>query len=259
MKRRAFLQSSLAASCLPFASSALPAAEGDSSGRQYLVWTRYVLDNQQQHDLVSEFLSNAALPALGRLAIEPVGVFTEMDPDQGHSIYVLTPFDSWSQLSSLTERLAEDSTFVEAAHDYLNTDKASPAYQRIERQLMYAFIGMPRVKIPRTGQRYFELRIYESHNELKARLKIEMFNDGELDIFQKVGLDPVFFGETLFGANLPNLTYMLGYRDEAEKDKAWKAFLKDPDWEALKGQERYQDTVSKIISRFLKSTSYSKI
>ena len=56
MKRRAFLQSSLAASCLPFASSTLRGAEGDASGRQYLVWSRYVLESSQQHDLVSAFL-----------------------------------------------------------------------------------------------------------------------------------------------------------------------------------------------------------
>ena len=259
MKRRAFLQSSLAASCLPFASSTLQAAEGDSSARQYLVWSRYVLENLQQHERVSRFLSGAALPALGRLGIQPVGVFTDMELEKDPSIFLLAPFDSWQQFSSLTGRLAEDSTFVDAASDYLNTDKADPAYQRIERQLMYAFAGMPRVQIPRTGQRMFELRMYESHNELKARLKIEMFNEAELAIFKKVGLDPVFFGETLFGSNLPNLTYMLGYRDEAEKDQVWKAFLADPDWVALKDQERYRDTVSTIVSRFLKPTGYSQI
>ncbi len=115
------------------------------------------------------------------------------------------------------------------------------------------------MEIPRTGERIFELRIYESHNELKARLKIEMFNQAELAIFEKVGLDHVFFGQTLVGANLPNLTYMLGYRDMAEHDQAWKAFLEHPDWLALKDQERYRDTVSKIVNRFLKPTDYSQI
>lgn len=259
MKRRAFLQSSLAATCLPFASSALQGAEDDSSGRQYLVWTRYVLEDARQHELVSGFLSGAALPAFDRLGIQPVGVFTDLDPEKDRSIYVLMPFDSWQQISSLMGRLAEDAVFVDAAQDYLMTEKASPAFQRIERQLMHAFTGMPRVQIPRTGPRYFELRIYESHSELKAGLKIEMFNEAELAIFKKVGLDPVFFGQTLFGANLPNLTYMLGYRDEAEKAQVWKAFMEHPDWLALKDQERYRDTVSNIVSRFLKPTSYSQV
>ena len=124
---------------------------------------------------------------------------------------------------------------------------------------MHAFTGAPRVEIPRSGERIFELRVYESHSEWKAQLKIEMFNAAELAIFEKVGLNHVFFGEALVGPNLPNLTYMLGYRDMPEHDQAWKAFLEHPDWIALKEQERYRDTVSKIINRFLQPTSYSQI
>ncbi len=217
MKRRAFLQSSLAASCLPFASTSMLSAAEDGDGRQFLIWSRYVLQDARQHDLVSNFLSRAALPAFGRLGIEPVGVFTDAEPDNDPSIYLLMPFDSLSQMTSLTSRLAEDSAFVDAANDYLSTEKESPAYQRIENQLMRAFTGVPRVQIPRTGERMFELRIYESHNELKAMLKIEMFNEAELAIFKKVGLDPVFFGETLVGSNLPNLTYMLGLQGHGGK------------------------------------------
>lgn len=258
MKRRAFLQSSLAVTALPFVSSSLQAA-GDDQGRQSLLWMRYVIQNTQQHDLVSQFLSQAALPALGRLDIGPIGVFEDVEPGQDSSLFVLVPLDAGQRLSGLTDRLADDASFIEAASDYLNTEKNSPAYQRIESQWMRAFTGCPTVQIPRTGERIFELRVYESHNELKAQLKIEMFNVAELAIFKKVGLDPVFFGETLVGSNLPNLTYMLGYKDMEEHDRAWKAFLEDPDWIALKDQERYRDTVSKIINRFLKPTSYSQI
>lgn len=258
MKRRAFLQSSLAATCLPLAASSLRAAE--SAGEPlHLVWTRYVCDSPQQREQVSGFLSRAALPALGRLAIQPVGVFTDLEPSDTASLYVLSPLQSLQQLSTLTDRLAEDATFVDAAQDYLNTDKAAPAYRRIESQLMRAFTGAPQVAIPRTGERIFELRVYESHNELKARLKIEMFNQAELAIFEKVGLNHVFFGQTVVGADLPNLTYMLGYRDMAEHDQAWKAFLEHPDWLALKDQDRYRDTVSKIVNRFLKPLDYSQI
>ena len=149
--------------------------------------------------------------------------------------------------------------FADAAQEYLNTDKASPAYKRIESSLMISFAGMPRVEIPRTGERIFELRTYESHNESKAALKVEMFNEAELDIFRKVGLDAVFFGQSIFGPDLPNLTYMLGYKDMDEHAKAWKAFLAHPDWNQLKANERYKDTVSKIRKRFLRPTDFSQI
>jgi hypothetical protein len=36
-----------------------------------------------------------------------------------------------------------------------------------------------------------------------------MFDTAEIAIFRKAGLQPVFFGNTLIGQNLPNLAYML--------------------------------------------------
>jgi hypothetical protein len=78
---------------------------------------------------------------------------------------------------------------------------------------MRAFAGMPRVESPKKtfgDKRIFELRTYESHSQIKAQKKIDMFNKaGEIQIFRDTGLTPVFFGETVFGRLMPNLTYML--------------------------------------------------
>jgi hypothetical protein len=90
-------------------------------------------------------------------------------------------------------------------------------------------------------------------------MKVKMFNDGELDIFADVGLNGIFFGGALSGENLPNLTYMLVYDDEDQKKSAWSAFIKSPAWEAMKSEEMYKDTVSKIISTLLFPTVYSQI
>jgi hypothetical protein len=182
-----------------------------------------------------------------------------MGADAGLSISTLTAFDSLSDWTELGDRLAADQTFISAADEYLSSPKNAPAYERIESQLMIAFAGYPRVKTPRSGERIFELRTYESHSEVQAKLKIEMFNDAELKIFDNVGLDGVFYGETLVGSNLPNLTYMLAYKDMAEHDRAWEAFRADPDWVQLRERPRYRDTVSKIINRFLQPTEYSQI
>ena len=44
----------------------------------------------------------------------------------------------------------------------------------------------------------FELRTYESHSLRARRLKLQMFGDlGELAIFRRTGLRPVFFGENV--------------------------------------------------------------
>ena len=85
------------------------------------------------------------------------------------------------------------------------------------------------------ASRVFELRIYESHNEAAGSKKIEMFEKaGEIAIFRRVGLQPVFFGRNVIGANLPSLTYMLVFADMAAREKNWAAFREDPEWVKLR-------------------------
>ncbi|MCA9167369.1 MAG: NIPSNAP family protein, partial [Planctomycetales bacterium] len=157
------------------------------------------------------------------------------------------------------DRLTQDSEFLENAREYLSTEKNKPAYKRIETQLMVAFEGFPTVQTPLTGDRLFEMRVYESHNEYKAKLKVEMFNVHEFDIFKRVGLNGVFFGESIAGGKLPNLTYMVAHESMASHDRAWKAFSEDAGWLQVKELERYKDTVSHIIKTYLKPTAYSQI
>jgi len=40
-----------------------------------------------------------------------------------------------------------------------------------------------------------ELRTYESHSKKANLKKIEMFNTGEIAIFRRAGLSPVFFAK----------------------------------------------------------------
>jgi hypothetical protein len=69
----------------------------------------------------------------------------------------------------------------------------------------------------------------------------------------------VFFGETVIGAKMPSLTYMLTFTDMAARDAAWSAFGKDPDWKALSGDPQYRDNVSAITDIILQPTSYSQL
>jgi hypothetical protein len=120
---------------------------------------------------------------------------------------------------------------------------------------------MPKLEVPGNKPRIFELRIYESHSKRANKKKIEMFNVGEISIFRRTGLQPVFFGETLIGNRLPNLTYMLTYPDMATRDKNWAVFIADPEWRKLSTTPGYADAdiVSSISSVFLRPTPYSQI
>ena len=109
--------------------------------------------------------------------------------------------------------------------------------------------------------RLFELRTYESHSEKAALKKIEMFNTGEIAIFRKAGLMPVFFGETVIGASMPNLTYMLVYEDMAARDKYWSTFAAMPEWRTLSTTPGYTDPeiVSSITNAYLRPAGFSQI
>ena len=101
---------------------------------------------------------------------------------------------------------------------------------------------------------------YESHNEQAGKKKVEMFNaGGEIAIFRKTGLRPVFFGESLTGPRLPNLVYMLSFEDMQARDKSWETFRIDTEWKKLSANSVYKDTVSNITDIILRPTAYSQI
>jgi hypothetical protein len=88
-----------------------------------------------------------------------------------------------------------------------------------------------------------------------------MFNDGEIGAFQRAGGQPVFFGETIVGPNQPSLTYMLSYEDLAGRDKVWKAFSADPEWQKLRTAPGLSDAeiVSNIGNYLVTPLAYSQI
>jgi hypothetical protein len=217
--------------------------------------------------LVDTYLKSAALPAWQRAGVGPVGVFNVMIGDGNPTVYVLIVHKSLDAFAALPERLAADAAYQAAAAPYLNVEATSPAFVRIETSLMRAFESIPKLEVPFAGgegprrPRIFELRTYQSHSEKAARKKIEMFNTGEIALFRRAGMTPVFFGETLAGTGLPNLTYMLAYEDMAARDKQWSAFAADPDWRKLSTTPGFTDPeiVSSIDNMYLRPTAYSQI
>ena len=86
-----------------------------------------------------------------------------------------------------------------------------------------------------------------------------MFDTGETQVMRDTGLAPVFFGETLIGPDVPNLTYMLSAANEEEHKAHWKAFMVHPEWQRMKKLPKYKDTVSKITNYFLVPADCSQI
>jgi len=269
VQRRNFLASSLAASAL--AVKASPAGLGGSLGgatgesREYYELRRYHLQRGPQVKLTGDFLGEALAPALNRLGISPVGVFEVEIGPESPGLFVLIPSASLETLLTAEFRLNQDAEYLRAGAPFLNAPASQPAFVRMESSLMVAFEGKPRLTVPpATAEhrpRMFELRTYESPTPQDHVRKVEMFNGGEFDVFEKAGFWQVFYGDTLIGSRLPNLTYMLGFEDLADRNKKWDAFRSAPEWKKLSTMPRYafEEIVSNITNIILRPTPYSQI
>lgn len=98
MKRRGFLKGSITAAIAgSFAagSNLASAADArDAEGREYYELRAYRLADASQHDALDQFLKQAAIPALNRAGAKTVGVFTEIEPKENPSLFVLIPYPS---------------------------------------------------------------------------------------------------------------------------------------------------------------------
>jgi hypothetical protein len=203
------------------------------------------------------------LPALQRLGVGPVGVFETTVGPEMPAVHLLIPHESLAALQALPARLATDPAFQKpAALAYRDATAAQPAFVRVDSSLLVAFDELPRLEKPAAGPRVFELRTYESPSEAAHLRKVEMFGRlGELAIFRRCGLTPVFFARNVVGARLPALTYLLTFPDMAAREKAWAAFRADPAWQKLKATPGYTDVeiVSNISDVLLRPAGHSQI
>ncbi|MBT3201644.1 MAG: NIPSNAP family containing protein [Phycisphaerales bacterium] len=222
----------------------------------------YRVPSAEKQTIIKDYFAKALVPALNKLGIDRVGVFETLE-GKDLTLWVLIPFKTLDARVVLNEKLAADKAYQAAAKDFLVGSKKDPMYTRVESWLMKAFAGIPVIEMPaetKAGKdRIFEVRVYESHNEDAARRKVHMFNNGETQTMRDVKLAPVFFGETLIGGNVPNLTYMLSAPNMDEHKKHWKAFMAHPDWNRMKKMPLYKGTVSKIYNYFLKPLKCSQI
>jgi len=265
--RRDFIKSSLAASATALAGVNTSFAATDApvlAGREYFELRAYRLKPGAGHALLDGYLEKALIPALNVRGIKAVGVFTEPEAKDGPAVWVLIPHPSLESVASVNAMLNAEPTIQSAAADYFGSStKAAPAFDRIDTWLLLAFAGQPQLAIPvlrREGKaRIFELRVYESYSEAKALNKVAMFNAGEIEVMQQLGMSPVFYGQALVGRDLPHLAYMLCSPDRETHAKNWKAFFNHPVWLKLKNDPHYADNVSKVVSRFLVPAEYSQI
>jgi hypothetical protein len=236
----------------------------EKSGKEYFQIRVYHYEIASQASMIEAYLEKAYLPAIHRAGIEKVGVFKPIeDPEKvDKRIFVFIPFTSLEQFGKLEGKLKKDKTFQKDGTAYLGAPYDKPPYLRMETILLHAFDYMPESRIPNLNtppsERVYELRSYESYSEQLLANKIEMFNEGgEVDLFEKLEFNAVFYGEVIAGSHMPNLMYMTSFADMESREAHWAAFRDHPDWLKLKALPQYQNNVSHIDRIMLRHTAYS--
>jgi hypothetical protein len=256
LERREFVTSAIA-----MAGAVLSSGAQTQSAREFYLLRKYSLKTGPQLSLTQTYFEHALIPALNRMAMQPVGAFQLSIGPETPTYYLLIPAKSVESLAMLDTHLAGDADFQKVAASFWEAPATAPSFERVESTLLSAFAGWPKLTAPKAEKRIFQLRTYESASPAAHLRKMKMFNDGEIAIFTRTGLAPVFFGDTLVGSRTPSLTYMLTFSDVAELNKNWSVFGSDPAWAALSKQPGYTDPeiVSNISNLYLSPLSCSQI
>lgn len=240
------------------------AAQVSAKDREYYEIRVYHFTTKDQEATIDRYLQQAFLPAMHRQGIRTVGVFKAIANDTAADkrIYVLIPYKSLQQYEKVFQATQRDNTLFTAGKEYVEAPYNTAPYSRVESILLLAFPDMPQMAKPNlTGprsERIYELRSYESATEALHRNKVQMFNEGgEINIFNRLGFNAVFYGQVLAGCRMPNLMYMTTFENKAVRDEHWTAFSNDPAWKALSPQPQYQHNVSRNETVFLTPTEYS--
>ena len=233
--------------------------------REFYQLIVYHIKDKTQEDRLDKYLSEAYIPAVRRLGIKTVGVFKTFNIDTAADkrVYVLLPHQSLQGVQLLNQRLEKDKELAGKGADYINASFDNAPYTRKETMLMQAFTGMPGLKKPvfdaPKNTRVYELRSYESATEKLSLNKINMFNDEEMEIFFRIGSQPVFFAEVLAGSRMPNMMYLTSYSDKASRDDHWKTFGSDPAWKRMSVLPKYKNNMDRMDVVFLTPTTYSDL
>ena len=191
------------------------------------------------------------------------GAFGNVIGEDGPYYVTLTQYASLAAMQDVLAKLKTDEVYARELAK-LSAGAGLP-FVRVESSLLRSFNGMPRVAMPSSAEKHppriFELRTYESQTFLTLDRKVGMFNGGEMQIFERLGMRPVFFGETIVGPKQPNLKYMLSYDDLAARDRLWHAFGTDPEWKKLSSEPPLKDAeiVANISNVILRPLAFSPI
>jgi len=105
----------------------------------------------------------------------------------------------------------------------------------------------------------YEMRTYHAAPGKKDAMLVR-FRDHACRLFRKHGMTEIGYWTPIEAADgaADTLVYVLAYADRQARERAWKAFMDDPEWKtAFEASERDGKLVEKTEQRFLDPTDFS--
>jgi hypothetical protein len=256
MKRRNFIKTAGALSVIPAMGMA---SSAESSGaKEIYEWRIYTLTGDGNS--LDSFFKDVLFPAYNRKKVK-TGAFRlyrvkEDEKEQRHVVFVYPDIQTYLRVK---KDIWNDRDFRQKAQAFYDTTAPAPVYSEFVSYLSEAFDKIPVHRKPDPSRTLFEIRIYHSPNEEANRRKVTMFNKDEIDLFDKVGIHSVLYGEILSGPNMPALLYLTWYKDEQTRGEAWEQFRNHPDWKRMSSLPEYAHTATRNQSIFLSPMDYSQL
>jgi hypothetical protein len=261
MDRRQLITGAAAMTTL-LATQAQAAADTPRTFLELATWRLHNSD-EAQLKRVTDYLETGRFPALTRAGCRPIAALSNLIGPDGPAILVITQYASLAAMQQTLAALEAD----EAHQKALQTLSSGPGlpFVTIESSLLQSLAVIPAPVLPTDAAtrppRIFELRTYQSQSFTARQKKAAMFNSGEISIFQRLGMRPVFIGESVIGSHQPNITYMLSFDSLAEREKHWQAFSNDPEWKKLSAPPELKDAqiVANISNTILRPLPFSPL
>jgi hypothetical protein len=264
MDRRQMITGAAAMSAL-VSSKAQAAQPNSESTRSFLELKTWYLHNsgESQASRVSEYLQTGLFPALTRAGAKPVAALSNLIGPDGPYIVTIVQHPSLATMETALAKVAGDEVH-EKSSQKLSSGAGLP-FVTIESSILHSLAILPEAVLPTDSNtrpaRIFELRTYQSQSMTALNKKAGMFNDGEIAIFQRLGMRPVFAGESIIGPRQPNITYMLSFDNLDGREKHWQQFGSDPAWKALSAHPELKDSeiVANISNVMLRPLAFSPL
>ncbi len=256
LDRRQFLEAMPA--LLPPGLSGQPAAKGRI---RFYVFEQFFLENGTQPDRIHRFFSKALLPALERVLPGPKIFLEALVAPHMPQLACFIGVESCEQIWASSRQLFADKNFSAAFEQW---EAGEPPFVTASAALLEATDYSPELAAPAEAPatpRIFELRTYHSPTARQLKALHERFAGPEIKIFHRVGVHPILYTSTVFGADRPNLTYLTPFDSLAAREKAWSAFGADEEWSRVRKEsiDRSGQISSVIQISLYRATPYSPI